>query len=50
MILEDENNTICGDDEIEYDLVADEIQTQISEEQRASNVQEVRSRVKHNFS
>ena len=41
MILEDEDNAICSDDEIEDDLVADEIQTQISEEQRTTNVQEV---------
>ena len=48
-ILEGENNAICGDDEIEDYLVADEIQTQISEEQRVANVQEVRSQVKHNL-
>ena len=49
MILEDEDNVICGDDEIEDDLVADELQTQISDEQRVTNVQEVRSRVIHNM-
>ena len=39
MILEDDGNAICGGDEIEDDLVADELQTQISDEQRATNVQ-----------
>ena len=49
MILEDDGNAICGGDEIEDDLVADELQIQISDEQRATNVQEVRCRVKHNL-
>ena len=49
MILEDDGNVICGGDEIEDDLVADELQTQISDEQRSTNVQEVRCRVKHNL-
>ena len=49
MILEDDGNAICGGDEIKEDLVADELQTQISDEQRPTNVQEVRCRVKHSL-
>ena len=44
MILEDDGNAVCGGDEIEDDLVANELQTQISDEQRATYVQEVRRR------
>ena len=42
MILEDEEYTICGVDE--NDLEADEVETQISEEQRTKNIREVKSR------
>ena len=42
MILEDEENAICGGDYEPY-----EIETQISEEQRAANVREVRNSEKH---
>ena len=42
MILEDEGSTICGGDYEPY-----EIETQISEEQRATNVREVRNSEKH---
>ena len=42
MILEDEGNAICGGDYESY-----EIETQISEEQRATNVWEVRNLEKH---
>ena len=38
MIHKDEDNVICG---------VDEIETQISEEQRAANVREVRNSEKH---
>jgi len=38
MILEDEDNTICGGEYEPY-----EIETQISEEERAANVREVRN-------
>jgi hypothetical protein len=42
MILEDEGNAICGGDYEPY-----EIETQISEEERAANVREVRNSEKH---
>ena len=42
MILEEENNVICGGDYEPY-----EIEAQISEEQRATNVREVRNPEKH---
>ena len=43
MILEDSGNAICGSDDYEpY-----EIETQISEEERAANVGEVRNSKKH---
>ena len=45
-ILEDEDHAICGVDE--NDLVEDEIETQISVEQRATNVWEVKYRETHN--
>ena len=41
-ILEDEGNAICGGDYGQY-----EIETQISEEQHAANVREVRNPEKH---
>ena len=42
MILKDEGNAICGGDYGPY-----EIETQISEEQRAANVREVKNSEKH---
>ena len=42
MILEDEDNAICGGEDEPY-----EIETQINEEQRATNVREVRNHEKH---
>ena len=42
MILEEEGNAICGGDYEPY-----EIETQINEEQRATNVREVRNHEKH---
>ena len=45
MILEDEEHTICGFDR--NDLQADDVETQISEEQRATNVREVRNQEIH---
>ena len=42
MILEDQEHTICGVDQNDF-----EVETQISEEQRAINVREVRNQEIH---
>ena len=48
IILEDEEHTICGVDQNDLEAdEADEVETQISEEQCAANVREVRNQEIH---